>query len=48
MEIDLKQFISFIESQKKIFEILPASDYSNGVIAGINIILNYLNHTGKD
>lgn len=43
MEIDIRQLIKFIEGQIQIFKILPASDYSNGILEGMNVVLKYIN-----
>lgn len=43
MEIDLKSLVNFLQGQIKIFEMLPASDYSNGIIEGMTLVLKHIN-----
>lgn len=47
MEIDISQLIKFIEAQIQIFKVLPASDYGNGILKGMNMVLRYINSITK-
>ena len=47
IKVDIRSLVKFIEEQMEILKVKPASDYSNGVLEGMTMIMTYINKGGE-